>query len=96
MSLSKAAKGHRFPVSIISYVVWRYHRFNDSYRDIKEDLAYRGIIVSHESIRSWCIKFSNAFKEVIKKRERKPGDKWHLDEMMIRPRSKIHATRGHL
>lgn len=84
MSLSQPPKGHRFPMSIISQAVWRYHRFNDSYRDISEDLAYRGIIVSYEAIRGWCLKFSKNFKEVIKKRERKPGDKWHLDEMMIR------------
>ncbi|HBN21858.1 MAG TPA: IS6 family transposase, partial [Holosporales bacterium] len=46
MSLSEAPKGHRFPISIISHAVWRYHRFNDSYRDISEELAYRGITVS--------------------------------------------------
>jgi putative transposase len=84
MSLSEPPKGHRFPVSIISHAVWRYHRFNDSYRDIKEELAYRGIAVSHEAIRSWCIKFSSHFRDVIKKRERKPSDKWHLDEMSIK------------
>jgi putative transposase len=84
MSLSRSPKGHRFPVSIISQAVWRYHRFNDSYRDIQEELAYRGIIVSHESIRSWCIKFGHYFKKVIKKCERKPGDKWHLDEMTLK------------
>jgi putative transposase len=84
MSLSEAPKGHRFPVSIISHAVWRYHRFNDSYRDISEELAYRGINVSYESIRGWCLKFSKDFKDVIKKRERKPGEKWHLDEMIIK------------
>jgi len=84
MSLSHPPKGHRFPMSIISHAVWRYHRFNDSYRDIKEELAYRGIIVSHEAIRGWCLRFSGDFKHIIKKRERKPGDKWHLDEMMIK------------
>ena len=77
-------KRHRFPRCIMSYAIWRYHRFNDSYRDIQEDLAYRGIDVSHESIRKWCIKFGSSFKEVIKKRERKPTDKWHLDEMNIK------------
>ena len=47
-------------------------------------MAYRGIILSHETIRSWCYKFGSQFKEVIKKQERKPKDKWHLDEMTIR------------
>ncbi len=84
MHIEQAPKYHRFPVSIISHAVWRYHRFNDSYRDIQEELAYRGIVVSHETIRSWCIKFSAHFKDVIRKHERKPKDKWHLDEMTIR------------
>ena len=83
MHLEQAPKHHRFPVSIISHAVWRYHRFNDSYRDIQEELAYRNVIVSHEAIRSWCNKFSTHFKDVIRKRERKPKDKWHLDEMTI-------------
>jgi len=47
-------------------------------------MAFRGIIVSHETVRSWCIKFSNYFKEIIKKHERKPSDKWHLDEMTLK------------
>ena len=84
MHLEQAPKYHRFPVSIISHAVWRYHRFNDSYRDIAKELAYRGIVVSHETIRSWCIKFAADFKDVIRKRERKPKDKWHLDEMSIK------------
>ena len=84
MHIHKAPKRHRFPVSIISHVVWLYHRFNHSYRDIQEQMAYRGIILSHETIRSWCYKFASHFKNVIKKQERKPKDKWHLDEITIR------------
>ena len=42
---------------VISYAVWLYHRFNLSHRDIEDVLAERGITVSHESIRLWCIKF---------------------------------------
>ncbi|MDP4708673.1 MAG: hypothetical protein NWS20_01535, partial [Rickettsiaceae bacterium] len=71
--------GHGFPVSIISHVVWLHHRFNHSYRDIQEQMAYRGIILSHETIRSWCYKFASHFKEVIKKQEHRPKDKWYLD-----------------
>jgi putative transposase len=84
MTLSVAPPRHRFPLSIISQAVWAYHRFNHSYRDIQDELAFRGINVSHESIRKWCIKFANHFRDIIKKRERKPTDKWHLDEMCIK------------
>jgi len=84
MTMTKAPKHHRYPVLIISQAVWLYHRFNHSYRDVQEQLAFRGIIVSHETIRSWSIKFSCYFRDVIKKRERKPSDKWHLDEMTLK------------
>ena len=40
--------------------------------------------MSYQSIRNWCNKFANHFVSVIKKRERKPTDKWHLDEMIIK------------
>ena len=47
----------RFPPAIIQHAVWIYHRFNLSTRDIEDLLAERGIVVSYESIRLWCIKF---------------------------------------
>lgn len=84
MSLSKAPKRYRYPGMIISQAVWLYHRFNHSYRDIQEQLAFRGITISHETVRAWCIKFGPQFKSLIKKRERKPSDKWHLDEMTLK------------
>ena len=52
-----AYKRHRFPPDIISYAIWLYYRFNLSHRDIEDLLAERGIAVSRESIRLWCIKF---------------------------------------
>ena len=78
MLLKTKLKRYRFPVEIISYVVWEYHCFNDSYRDIKERLMYRDILVRHETIRSWCLKFGPHFFGAIKKREANPSDKWHL------------------
>ena len=50
-------KHHRFPPDIISYAVWLYYRFNLSHWDIEDLLAERGITVSREAIRLWCIKF---------------------------------------
>ena len=84
MELQKAPKGHRYPVAIISMAVWLYHRFNHSYRDVQEQMAYRGIIMSHEAIRYWCIKFADHFKNVIRKREQRTSDKWHLDEVSLK------------
>ena len=50
-------KRYRFPPDIINHAVWLYHRFNLSHRDIEDLLAERGITVSYEWIRLWCIKF---------------------------------------
>jgi putative transposase len=50
MSLEKKPKRYRYPASIISYAMWQYHGFNLSFRDVQEQLAYRGIIVSHETV----------------------------------------------
>jgi hypothetical protein len=52
---SSQYKRHRFPPEIIQHVVWLYHRFNLSTRDIEDLMAERGIAVSYESIRLWCI-----------------------------------------
>jgi len=75
---------HRYPMLIIGQAIWQYHRFNQSYRDVREQLLYRGIDVSHETIRNWCYKFGKKFENIIKKKERQITDKWHLDEMTIR------------
>ena len=42
---------HRFPAEIISHVVWLYHRFCLSFREVEELLAERGITVTYETIR---------------------------------------------
>ena len=50
-------RGFRYPPEIIGYAVWLYHRFTLSFRDIEDLLAQRGVIVSYEAIRLWCIRF---------------------------------------
>ena len=75
--------GHRFPAEIISYAVWLYHVFGLSFREVELLLAERGITVSHESIRQWCLKFGADFARKLRRRRPKPGDTWHLDEVLI-------------
>ena len=48
---------HRFPVEIISHSVWLYFRFALSFRDVEEMLAMRGVTLSYETVREWCLKF---------------------------------------
>src|SRR3954454_22786690 len=75
--------GHRFPAEVISYAVWLYFRFPLSLRMVEEMLAARGIDVSHENVRQWARKFGQAFANQIRRRLPCPGDKWHLDEVVI-------------
>ena len=82
--------GYRFPAEIISHAIWLYHLFGLSFRDIELILAERGIVVSHESIRQWCLKFGSGFARRLRWRRPKPGDTWHLDEVFLRINGKLH------
>ena len=77
-------KRHRFPPDIISYAVWLYHRFNLSFRDIEDLLAERGITVSYETIRLWCIKFGNRYARRLKQRHCGFGDTFYIDEVFVK------------
>src|SRR5919107_1503731 len=82
--------GHRFPPEVISHAVWLYFRFPLSLRMVEEMLAARGIIVSHESVRQWALKFGQDFAHQIRRRLPHAGDKWHLDEVAIKIAGKKH------
>src|SRR5919202_1328282 len=75
--------GYRFPAEIISHAVWLYFRFPLSLRMVEEMVAARGIIISHETVRQWALKFGRAFANEIRRRLAFAGDKWHLDEVVI-------------
>jgi putative transposase len=74
---------HRFPAEIISHAVWLYHVFSLSLRDVELILAERGIIVTRESVRRWNQKFGPEYAKKLRRRRPKPGDTWHLDEVLI-------------
>ena len=57
---------------------------------VEEMLAARGIIVSHESVRQWALKFGQAFANQIRRRLPRTGDKWHLDEVVLKIAGKKH------
>ena len=74
---------HRFPAEVISYAIWLYFRFPLSLRMVEEMLAARGVLVSHETVRQWALKFGHGYANQIRRRLPAPGDKWHLDEAVI-------------
>jgi putative transposase len=83
-------KRHRFPPEIISYAVWLYYRFNLSHRDVEDLLAERGITVSYETIRLWCIKFGAKYARRLKRKHQGYGDTFYIDEVFVKINGKQH------
>ena len=83
-------KGFRFPLEIISHAVWLYFRFSLSFRDVEELLAQRGIVVTYETVRQWCLKFGQTYANELRRRRPRCGDTWHLDEVVLTIRGKKH------
>ncbi|HEY4384124.1 MAG TPA: DDE-type integrase/transposase/recombinase [Ktedonobacteraceae bacterium] len=75
-------KGFRFPPEIISHAVWLYFRFSLSFRDVEELLAQRGISVTYETVRQWCLRFGQTYANALRRLRPRCGDTWHLDEMI--------------
>jgi len=82
--------GYRFPAEIISHAVWLYHVFGLSLREVELIRAERGIGVTHESIRQWCLRFGADFARKLHRRRPRPGDTWHLDEVYLRINGVLH------
>src|SRR3954463_7273934 len=76
--------GYRYPAEIIGHAVWLYFRFPLGLRMVEELLAARGIIVSHETVRQWARKFGQPFANRIRRRLPRVGDRWHLDEVVLK------------
>jgi putative transposase len=74
---------HRFPVDIISHAVRLYHVISRSLRDVEPILTGRGIVVTHESIRHWCLKFGVDFAG---RQRRLPAAAWRH----LAPRRGVH------
>ncbi len=83
-------KGFRFPPEIISHAVWLYFRFSLSFRDVEELMAQRGIVVTYETVRQWCLKFGQTYANELRRRRPRSGDKWYMDEVVLTIRGKKH------
>ena len=84
-------KGFRFPSEMISHAVWLYFRFSLSYRDGEDLLAQRGIILTYEMVRQWCLKVGQSYANELRRRRPRCGDKWYLDEMVLTIRGQKHS-----
>ena len=83
-------KRFRFPIAVISQAIYLYNRFTLSYRDVSDLLLERGIVVSHQTIKVWNVRFGAMFADEIKKRRRKPTRRWHIDEVHCKIAGKKH------
>ena len=52
-------------------------------------MAERGVTVSYESVREWCLKFGGTYTKRIRSRRGRLGDRWHLDEVFLRINGKL-------
>ena len=75
---------------MIQHAVWLYYCFRFILRDVELILAARGIVVCYETVRDWSLRFGLLFANELKRRRPRPGDKWHLDEVLVRIRGKLH------
>ncbi|MCX4733938.1 IS6 family transposase [Streptomyces sp. NBC_01363] len=78
------AGGGRWSLRLSKPGVWLYFRFPLSFREVEELMLQRGISVSYETVRRWCLKFGQAYADGLRRRRPRPGDKWHLDEAFIK------------
>src|SRR5258707_14342104 len=81
---------HRFPAEIISHCVWLYFRFALSFRDVEEMLAMRGVVLTYETVREWCLKFGQTYANDLRRRSPRPGDRWHLHEVFLKINGRLH------
>jgi len=83
-------KNYRFPIAVISHAIYLYNRYTLSYRDVSDLLHKRGIVVSHQIVKNWNVRFGKLFADEIKQRRRRPTRRWHIDEAHVKIRGKKH------
>lgn len=74
---------HRFPGESISHAVWVYFRFPLGPREEEAFLFVRGVMVFYEAIRTWGRTFGQPFANQLRRRCLRPGDTWHVDEVLL-------------
>ena len=53
-------------------------------------MAIRGVLVSYETVRSWCDKFGKQYADGLRRRRAQTGDKWRLDEVFLKINGVTH------
>ena len=53
-------------------------------------LAMRGISLSYETVREWCLKFGQPYANSLRQKSPRSGDRWHLDEVFRKFNRRLH------
>src|SRR5919112_3980262 len=77
-------KGHSFPKVVILQAVYFKLRFSLSYRDVEELLSSRGVSIDHATIQRWVYKFTPLIEKTFRKRKKRVGNSWRMDETYIK------------
>ena len=77
-------KHHCFPKEIILQAVYFKLRFSLSYRDVEELMEIRGVKVDHATIQRWVFKFTPMLDKEFRKRKKRVGMSWRMDETYIK------------
>ena len=75
---------YRVPVSARDHQLGTGGRARrNGFRDMQELMLGRSVDVSDETIRAWCDRFGQQYANELRRRGRRPGEKWHLDEVFV-------------
>ena len=94
-SQTPSYRGYRFPPEIISHAVWLYHRFSLSFRDAEDLLAQRGVTVTYETIRQWCLTFGPAYARTLRRRRGRVGGEFvRIRDSVVKGGAKLDHRGG--
>ena len=77
-------KWKHFQSKIILQCVRWYLRYALTYRDLVEMLSERGIVLTHTTIMRWIHQYGPLLDKKIRKKLRKTGNSWKLDETYVK------------
>jgi transposase-like protein len=81
---------HRFRAEIVSHCVWLYFRFALSFRDVEELMFSRGVCLTYQTVWEWSLKFGQTYANGLRRRSPRPGDQWHLDEVLLKINGRLN------
>ena len=81
-------KGRHFQREMILQSVRWYLAYGLSYRDLEEIMEERGFYVDHSTIHRWVTHYSPLLLNEFRKKKRKSGDRWRLDENYLKVKGK--------